>query len=116
MERVVSENDGTACHPGESNANFMKEDVCERDLDDGYHEKGACVEDPKEGHGCMVFDLFGNQPGKVIGRPIKFNPVRSSVDYTRGQEEGRYRRLNRNIVSRNTPRIISFIPMLGKTP
>ena len=34
-------------------------------------------------------------------RPIKFSPVRSSVDYTRGQAEGHYRRLNRNVVSRN---------------
>jgi hypothetical protein len=34
-------------------------------------------------------------------RPIKFSPVRSSVEYTRGQAEGHYRRLNRNIVSRN---------------
>jgi hypothetical protein len=34
-------------------------------------------------------------------RPIQFSPVRSSVDYTRGQAEGHYRRLNRNIVSRN---------------
>jgi hypothetical protein len=34
-------------------------------------------------------------------RPIQFSPVRSSVDYTRGQAEGHYRRLNRNVVSRN---------------
>ena len=34
-------------------------------------------------------------------RPIKFNPVRSSVDYTWGQAEGHHRRLNRNIVSQN---------------
>jgi len=37
----------------------------------------------------------------VMRRPIQFSPVRSSVDYTRGQAEGHYRRLNRNIVSRN---------------
>ena len=34
-------------------------------------------------------------------RPIKFSPVRSSVDHTRGEAEGHYRRLNRNVVSRN---------------
>jgi len=37
----------------------------------------------------------------VMRRPIQFSPVRSSVDYTRGQAEGHYRRINRNIVSRN---------------
>jgi hypothetical protein len=52
----------------------------------------------------VIFDLFGgfgNRPGKVMRRPIKFSPVRSSVDDTRGQAEGHYRRLNRNVVSRN---------------
>lgn len=104
MECVVDEMGGTSCHPGEANANFKKHSVYERDLDDGYHEKGACVEHPIEEDGCVVFDLFGgfgNQPGKVMRRPIKFNPVRSRVDYTRGQAEGHYRRLNRNVVSRN---------------
>ena len=104
MERVMHEYGGTACHPGEANANFMKEDVYDRDLDNEYHEKGACVDDPKANDGCVIFDLFGgfgNQPGKVMRRPIKFNPVRSFVDYTRGQAEGHYRRLNRNVVSRN---------------
>jgi hypothetical protein len=48
-----------------------------------------------------LFGGFGNRPGKVMRRPIKFSPVRSSVDYTRGQAKGHYRRLNRNIVSRN---------------
>jgi hypothetical protein len=104
MEAVVQEYGGTPCHPGESNANFMKAGVYGRDLDAGYHEKGACAEDPKEDVGCVIFDLFGGfggVPGKVMRRPIKFNPVRSSVDYTRGQAEGHYRRLNRNVVSRN---------------
>ncbi|AFO56539.1 MULTISPECIES: hypothetical protein [unclassified Natrinema] len=103
MEKVVQERDGTACHPGESNANFRKDDVYSRDLDAGYHPKGDCLED-KGGDGCVILDLFGgfgNCPGKVMRRPIKFSPVRSSVDYTRGQAEGHYRRLNRNIVSRN---------------
>ncbi|NHN46483.1 hypothetical protein G9464_02555 [Halostella sp. JP-L12] len=104
MEAVVQQYGSTACHPGESNANFRKDSVYDRDLDDGYHEKGACVEDPNVDDGCVVFDLFGGfggVPGKVMRRPIKFNPVRSSVDYTRGQAEGHYRQLNRNVVSRN---------------
>jgi CRISPR/Cas system CSM-associated protein Csm3 (group 7 of RAMP superfamily) len=103
MEKVVQERGSTACHPGEPNANFRKEDVYARDLDTGYHPKGDCLED-NDKDGCVIHDLFGgfgNQPGKVMRRPIKFSPVRSSVDYTRGQAEGHYRRLNRNVVSRN---------------
>ncbi|ESS10812.1 MAG: hypothetical protein A07HR60_02833 [uncultured archaeon A07HR60] len=102
MEKVVQERGGTACHPGESNANFRKDGVYNRDLDTGYHPKGDCLED--DGNGCVILDLFGgfrNRPGKVMRRPIKFSPVRSSVDYTRGQAEGHDRRLNRNVVSRN---------------
>ncbi|MFC6614841.1 hypothetical protein ACFQAS_07695 [Halopenitus salinus] len=101
MEKVVQERGGTACHPGEANANFRKDGVYNRDLDAGYHPKGDCLED---GNGCVILDLFGgfgNRPGKVMRRPIQFSPVRSSVDYTRGQAEGHYRRLNRNVVSRN---------------
>ncbi|WP_276258001.1 hypothetical protein [Haloglomus litoreum] len=102
MEKVVQKRGTTPCHPGESNANFLKEGVYSRDLESGYHEKGACLDD--DGNGCIVLDLFGgfsNRPGKFMRRPISFTPVRSSVDYTRGQAEGHYRRLNRNIVSRN---------------
>lgn len=104
MERVVHQHDSTACHPGESNANFRKADVYERDLEAGYHEKGTCVDDPKTDDGCVIFDLFGGfagVPGKLMRRPIKFSPVRASVDYTRGQAEGHYRRLTRNVASRN---------------
>lgn len=103
-EATVQEYGGTACHPGEANANFKKHGVYERDLDAGYHEKGACAQTSTEDNGCVVFDLFGgfgDIPGKVMRRPIQFNPVRSSVDYRRGQAEGHYRRLNRNIISRN---------------
>ena len=101
MEKAIQERDSTACHPGEANANFRKDGVYNRDLDAEYHPKGDCLED---GNGCVILDLFGgfgNRPGKVMRRPIKFSPVRSSVDYTRGQAEGHYRRLNRNVVSRN---------------
>ncbi len=104
MEETVQDHGGTACHPGEANANFMKDGVYDRDLNAGYHEKGSCTNNPKKDNGCLIFDLFGgfgDVPGKVMRRPVKFNPVRSSVDYTRGQAEGHYRRLNRNVVSRN---------------
>lgn len=104
MERVIQRHGGTACHPGESNANFRKDDVYGRDLDDEYHEKGSCTDDPKDDDGCVIFDLFGGfdaVPGKLLRRPIQFSPVRSSVEYTRSQAEGHYRRLNRNVVSRN---------------
>jgi len=103
MEKVVQEYGTTACHPGEANANFRKDGVYNRDLESGYHPKGNCLEDDS-GNGCVILDLFGgfgNRPGKVMRRPIQFSPVRSSVDYTRGEAEGHYRRLNRNIVSRN---------------
>lgn len=102
IERVLQQHDTTACHPGEANANFRRDAVYERDLDAGYHEKGECLDNTE--NGCLVFDLFGgfkNRPGKFMRRPIQFSPVRSSVDYTRGQAEGHYRRLNRNVVSRN---------------
>lgn len=105
MEAVVQTYGVTACHPGEPNANFRKEDVYSRDLENGYHEKGACVDTPNADDGCVIFDLFGgfaDRPGKVMRRPIKFTPVRNSVDYTRGQAEGHYRQLNRNVVSRNS--------------
>jgi hypothetical protein len=103
MEKIVQERGSTACHPGEANANFRKDGVYNRDLDAGYHPKGDCLES-QDGQGCVIFDLFGgfnNRFGKVMRRPIRFSPVRSSVDYTRGQAEGHYRRLNRNVVSRN---------------
>ena len=104
MEAVVQDYGGTACHPGEASSNFMKQGVYERDLDSGYHEKGECTTNPAEDAGCVVFDLFGgfdDIPGKVMRRPIKFNPIRAGVDYARGEAEGHYRRLNRNVVSRN---------------
>jgi len=104
METAVQNRGGTVCHPGEATANFKKDDVYDRDLNSGYHEKGACTDNPTKDAGCIIFDLFGGfdgTPGKVMRRPIKFSPVRSSVDYTRGQAEGHYRRLNRKVVSRN---------------
>ena len=107
MEAVIQQRGGTACHPGEANGNFKLEDIYERDLDNGYHEKGSCVDDTENvdsSTGCVVFDLFGGFggiPGKVMRRPIQFHPLRSQIDYSRGQAEGHYRRINRNITSRN---------------
>lgn len=101
MEKIIQQYGGTACHPGESKANFKKDSVYSRDLESGYHAKGSCL---NEGNGCVILDLYGgfeNRPGKIMRRPIQFSPVRSNVDYTRGQAEGHYRRINRNIVSRN---------------
>jgi len=106
VESTLQEDGTTVCHPGESNANFMKDGVYKRDLDAGYHEKGSCLpsEDSDASEGCVVLDLFGGferMPGKFMRRPIQFSPNRSSIDYTRGQAEGHYRQINRNIVSRN---------------
>jgi len=101
MERVVQNHGETVCHPGEANANFRKDEVYDRDLKAGYHEKGACLD---ESDGCVILDLFGglnNRPGKVMRRPIQFSPVRASVEYTRGQAEGHYRRVGRQVASRN---------------
>src|SRR6056297_815899 len=44
-EQVVQVAGATACHPGEPNADYMRAETYERDLDSGYHEKGACLED-----------------------------------------------------------------------
>ncbi len=41
MEKVVQERGGTACHLGESNANFRKVGVYNRDLEAGYHPATA---------------------------------------------------------------------------
>lgn len=104
MEAVIQERGYTVCHPGEANANFKKGDVYDRDLEAGYHEKGACVEEGDDDTGCIIHDLyggFGGIPAKFMRRPIQFSPVRNGLDYTRGQAEGHYRRLNRNVVSRN---------------
>ena len=104
IERVVQERGATACHPGEADANFKLADVYDRDLEDGYHEKGACIDDPQADDGCLLFALFGgfeDTPGTLLRRPIAFSPVRSSVNYARGEAEGHYRRLARNVVSRN---------------
>jgi hypothetical protein len=103
MEAAVQERGGSVCHPGEADANFRKDGVYSRDLESGYHEKGGCLKDGTDA-GCVILDLFGgfeNRPGKVMRRPITFSPVRSNVDYRRGEAEGHYRRLSRNVVSRN---------------
>ena len=82
-ERVLQVAGATACHPGESNAEFMLDEVYERDLDSGYHEKGACVKGGDDDTGCLIYDLFGgfgDRAGRVIRRPIRFSPIRRQVD------------------------------------
>jgi len=101
-EAVLQAAGASACHPGESNANFRLEDVYDRDLESGYHEKGSCTDDVDAG--CVVYDLFGGfggSPGKLIRRPVSFSPVRSQVDVTRGEAEAHYRQLHTQVRSRN---------------
>jgi hypothetical protein len=89
-ERVVQAAGASACHPGEPNADYMLKDVYDRDLDNGYHEKGSCVDDTGDDDthtGCVIHDLFGgfgDRAGRVIRRPIRFSPVRRQVDVTKG--------------------------------
>jgi len=104
-ERVLQELGTTACHPGEADGDYMLEDVYNRDLEAGYHEKGACVDaDPHSEHGCLIYDLFGgfgNRAGRFIRRPIGFSPIRRQVDVTKGEAEAHFRQLHTQVRSRN---------------
>jgi hypothetical protein len=104
-ERVLHTAGSTACHPGEADGDYMLEDVYNRDLDAGYHEKGSCVDSAVHGeHGCLVYDLFGgfgNRAGRVIRRPIGFSPIRRQVDVTKGEAEAHFRQLHTQVRSRN---------------
>jgi hypothetical protein len=102
-ERVVQAAGATACHPGNADADYMLDDVYDRDLDAGYHEKGSCV-DGDDDAGCVIHDLFGgfgDRAGRVIRRPIRFSPIRRQVDVTKGKAEAHYRQLNTQVRSRN---------------
>jgi len=101
-EQVVQTAGGTACHPGPQNADFMRSDVYERDLESGYHEKGSCTDETDAG--CVVYDLFGgfqDQPGKLLRRPIRFSPIRRQVDVLDGEAEAHYRQISNQVRSRN---------------
>lgn len=105
-ECVVQTAGATVCHPGEPNADYMLQDVYERDLESGYHEKGSCVDDVADDTdaGCVIHDLFGgfgDRAGRVIRRPISFSPIRRQVDVTKGEAEAHYRQLNTQVRSRN---------------
>jgi hypothetical protein len=103
-ERVHQVAGASACHPGEPDADYMLQDVYDRDLDAGYHEKGACVEAGDDDMGCVVYDLFGgfgDRAGRVIRRPVRFSPIRRQVDVTKGEAEAHYRQLNTQVRSRN---------------
>jgi hypothetical protein len=76
--------------------------VYERDLDSGYHEKGACLDEHDDG--CVVYDLFGgfgSQPGKLLRRPVSFSPIRRQVDVLDGEAEAHYRQISNQVRSRN---------------
>jgi len=105
-ERVQQIAGVSACHPGESNADYMRADVYDRDLEQGYHEKGECVDagGTDDGRGCVIYELFGgfgDRPGKLLRRPIRFSPVRSQVDVLDGEAEAHYRQLHTQVRSRN---------------
>jgi hypothetical protein len=100
-ERVIQVAGGTACHPGAANGDYMLEDVYERDLDAGYHEKGSCVDGDA---GCVLYDLFGgfnDRAGRLVRRPLRFSPIRRQVDVLQGEAEAHYRQLNTQVRSRN---------------
>ena len=101
-EQVLQIAGATACHPGEANADYMREGVYQRDLDSGYHEKGSCLDDHADG--CVVYDLFGgfgDQPGKLLRRPVSFSPIRRNVDVLKGEAEAHYRQVSSQVRSRN---------------
>lgn len=101
-EAVIQAVGATACHPGAASADDMLGDVYDRDLEAGYHEKGACTDD--DNSGCILYDLFGDfgdQPGKLLRRPVSFSPNRRQVDVTDGEAEAHYRQLHTQIRSRN---------------
>ncbi|WP_303646798.1 hypothetical protein [Haloarchaeobius salinus] len=101
-EQVLQIAGATACHPGEPNADYMRANVYERDLESGYHEKGACLDEHDDG--CVVYDLFGgfgSQPGKLLRRPVSFSPIRRQVDVLDGEAEAHYRQISNQVRSRN---------------
>ena len=103
-ERVLQVAGATACHPGESDAGYKREGVYERDLERGYHEKGSCVAAGDDDVGCVVYELFGgfgDRPGSLLRRPIRFSPVRRQVDVLDGEAEAHYRQLHTQVRSRN---------------
>ena len=92
----------TACHPGEADGDYMRADVYDRDLDNGYHEKGTCTDALDAG--CVIYDLFGgfgDRPGSLLRRPLSFSPIRSHVDVLDGEAEAHYRQIATQVRSRN---------------
>jgi hypothetical protein len=101
-EQVIQTAGATACHPGNADADYMRAEVYERDLDNGYHEKGSCTDDHDAG--CTMYDLFGgfgDQPGKLLRRPVSFSPIRRQVDVRDGEAEAHFRQLSSQVRSRN---------------
>jgi hypothetical protein len=101
-EAVVQRSGASVCHPGEASADYMRADVYERDLESEYHEKGSCTDEHDAG--CVVYDLFGgfgDQPGKLLRRPVSFSPIRRQVDVLEGEAEAHYRQVSSQVRSRN---------------
>jgi hypothetical protein len=101
-EQVLQTAGATACHPGNADADYMRAETYERDLDSGYHEKGSCTD--AHDAGCTVYDLFGGfgaQPGKLLRRPVSFSPIRRQVDVLDGEAEAHFRQLSSQVRSRN---------------
>jgi hypothetical protein len=101
-EAVLRTSGVSVCHPGEPTADYKRESVYERDLDAGYHEKGACTE--AHDQGCVVYDVFGgfvDQPGNLLRRPVSFSPIRRNVDVLSGEAEAHYRQVSNQVRSRN---------------
>lgn len=101
-EQVLQVAGTSACHPGEPDADYMRAETYNRDLDSGYHEKGACLDDYDDG--CVIYDLFGgfgSQPGKLLRRPVSFSPIRRQVDVLAGEAEAHYRQISNQVRSRN---------------
>jgi hypothetical protein len=102
-EAIIRHTGATACHPGAADGAYILEDVYDRDLQAGYHEKGSCASNDT---GCILFDLnggFNNRPGKLIRHAIGFSPIRREVDVLDGEVEAHYRQLNTHVRSRNDP-------------
>ena len=101
-EEVVQVAGATACHPGEAEADYMRAETYERDLESGYHEKGACLDEHDDG--CVIYELFGgfgDQPGKLLRRPVSFSPIRRNVDVLAGEAEAHFRQVSNQVRSRN---------------
>ncbi len=90
MESVAQQRGITACHPGESNGNFRKDDLYSGDLDVGYHPKGDCLNDETD-TGCVIHDLFSgarNFGGGIVDCTL-INPLYDDTELRRVFDRGK---------------------------